>query len=128
MRARTGKFFNYASAAGAFLLWGGWAYYVNGPGTSAGLLSGLAQGAFSFVMTLVLVYLVAYLREYFSTSGTRLLLPPLLTVTATTGLLVLVHLSIHTPQLLATIFPAATVALVFTFVTSYKLHQSGGKE
>lgn len=124
-RARTGKLFNYASAFGAFLLWGGWAYYVNGPGTPAGILSGVTQGTFSFLMTLVLVYLVAYLRGYFSTSGARLLLPPLLTVTATTGLLVLVHLSVHTPQLLATVVPAATIALVFTFVTSYKLHQAG---
>lgn len=121
--ARTGSAFNLISAFGAFVLWGGWAWYVNGPGSAAGLLSGVVQGTFSFCMTLVLVYLVTHFRRYFATVRARLLLPPFLTVSVTTLLLTLIHWSISTPRLLATIVPAVSVALLFSLFTAFKLHR-----
>lgn len=126
--ARTGSAFNLLSAFGAFLLWGGWAWYVNGPGSAAGLLSGVTQGAFSFCMTLVLVYLVTHMRGYFATDSARLLLPPVLTVCATTALLVLIHWAISTPRLLATILPTVSVALLFSLFTSFRLHRIEGTD
>lgn len=122
---RTGKRFDYASAAGAFLIWGGWAWYVNGPGSAAGLASALAQAVFSGAMTLALVRMITGLRGLFSTGRARFLLPPLISVTASTTLLVFIHWVVSTPRLLATIAPSVSVALIFSFVTSFKLHRLG---
>ena len=46
--ARTGRAFNTLSALSAFMLWGGWAYLVNGGHSfRKGIVSGLVQGTAS---------------------------------------------------------------------------------
>ena len=54
--ARTGRAFNTLSALSAFMLWGGWVYLVNrGHSVGKGLVSGLAQGTASALITLVMI-------------------------------------------------------------------------
>ncbi|MCP4450203.1 MAG: hypothetical protein GY809_01980, partial [Planctomycetes bacterium] len=53
-RVRTSRGYNLASAVLAFLMWGGWALWINSHnGTTTQLTSGMTQGAASFIITLV---------------------------------------------------------------------------
>jgi hypothetical protein len=112
------------SATGAFLLWGGWATYVNAHQSArAGVTSGLAQGLGSFLITLVLVSAVTWLDGHFNNRLARLLMPALIAVGTTTSLLALLHWAVGTPRILNTVAPASSVAFVFCLYTSRRLQQ-----
>ena len=119
----TSKQFTYISALLAFILWGGWAFYVNGEsGNEARILSGITQGTFSFIITLLMTKVIAYQYNKFSRVIFKIFFPPIITVSITGTLLILIHVKVGTPAILKTVSPALTVALLFSFFTVYKLH------
>ena len=125
---KTTKVFNLGSALFAFCLWGGWAYYVNhSQGVYTGLISGLAQGTASFIITLGMVYAITWLYARIPASPIRLLLPAIITVSCTATGLYAVHSLVGTPNIAYTIAPALSVAFMFCVYTSYKLSRVSNK-
>ena len=122
---RTSRSFNFLSALSAFLLWGGWAFYVNGRSDIAkGLLSGLTQGTASFIITLVMVHLVTWFFKHLPGNCLQIPLSALLTVSITGSCLIAIHLLVKTPKIFYTISPALTVAFAFCWYTAYKLRKT----
>lgn len=118
----TSLLFKLVSAGLAFMLWGGWAYYVNENATpGAGLLSGMMQGTASFIITLSMVHLVTWFYRHLPVSKITFILPALLTVTMTGSCLIGMHLFIGTPEIINTVLPALSVALAFSLFTTFKL-------
>ena len=112
--------YNFLSAFFAFVLWGGWALYIN----SAQVMSGIAQGIASFLITLLIAIAVEKQYRFFKSPVLKLICPPVLTILFTTTCLVIIHHLIHTPQILKTILPASTVAFLFACLTTYKIHKA----
>lgn len=112
------------SAIMAFLMWGGWAYYVNASiDTSKGISSGLTQGTASFTITLIMVHLVGWFINRLPLHFIFAPVAALLTVGITGCGLVTVHLLAGTPDILATISPALAVGLLFCWFTAAKLQK-----
>lgn len=125
---RTSRRFNLISAGLAFMLWGGWAYWVNTETTIEGeraspLSSGLTQGAGSFIITLIMVRTVAWLYYHLPAHSTRMVLPALTTVAVTGSCLATAHALVGTPDIVQTIAPALTVAFAFNIYTTVKLRR-----
>lgn len=119
---RTSRIFNLFSALLAFVLWGGWAYYINSASSAkSGVVSALTQGTASFLITLFMVHAVSFLFHWFQNPVTKVLLPAIVVVSFTSLCLVNVHLLMGTPRVFYTIFPALTVAFSFCLYTSFKL-------
>ncbi|MGR9101248.1 MAG: hypothetical protein ACU826_11840 [Gammaproteobacteria bacterium] len=124
-KPRTGRLYNGLSALSAFLLWGGWAYYVNETSVAGtGLMSGLTQGTASFVITLIMVRLVTWFYRLFKSPYPKLILPALITVGITGSGLTAVHLWMGTPRIFYTVAPALSVALGFCLFTSHRLSRT----
>ena len=120
--------FNLISATLAFLLWGGWAYYVNietsvDEGRASPLSSGLTQGVGSFLITLIMVHTVAWLYHHLPAHSTRLVLPALITVAVTGSCLATAHALVGTSNIVQTISPALSVAFLFNIYTTVKLRR-----
>ena len=117
--------YNFLSAFFALTLWGSWSFYVNSQqaGFKAGLISGIAQGICSFLITLFMTFLIEKQFNYYRANLTKFILPPVITVLFTGSCLVVVHLLIQTPDIIKTIAPALTVALIFAFFTNIKLYK-----
>lgn len=121
---RTSRYYNLISACLAFMLWGGWAYYINHSNvTKSGVASGLAQGTASFIITLLMVHAVTYLHHRFRHPIARLLLPALITLSFTSLCLLSIHLFVGTAHIFYTISPALTIAFIFCVFTSYQLNK-----
>ncbi len=121
---RTTSLYNLASAIAAFVMWGGWAFYVNSRNSdSSGIVSGIAQGTASFTITLLMVHAITFLYHKFNHLLLKLVLPALLTVSVTSTCLVLIHLLVGTPHIVSTIAPALSVAFAFCLLTTFKLNR-----
>ncbi|MHC4995303.1 MAG: hypothetical protein ACYTGQ_09655 [Planctomycetota bacterium] len=130
--ARTSLRFNLISAALAFALWGGWAYYVNlsgdgieeaGAGASA-WVSALTQGTGSFLITLVMVRAVTWLYHRLAGAPLRLVWPAVLVVSVTGSCLATAHVLVGTVNIVKTISPALSVAFAFNVYTALKLKRT----
>lgn len=120
--AKTSRLYDWGAALLAFVVWGGWAFYVNQPaGFVVGLTSGLAQGTVSMLMTLVMIKAVTFIFRRLRHRLLQLLLPTILTVGAAAGFLIMVHSQVGTPNIFWTIFPSLSMAVPFCAYTSYKL-------
>ncbi len=123
--SRTTKRFNLISAFLAFLLWGGWAFYVNGMGgITTRLVSGVTQGTASFIITLVMVRAITWLFHHLPTNPLCLISPAVITVSCTGSCLAFVHYLVGTPRIVQTISPALTVAFIFCFYTTLKIQKA----
>lgn len=119
------KPFKVLSAVMAFLLWGGWAFYVNSKESfAAGLLAGFTQGIASFMITLFMVHAVTCLFLRIAGQTSRLVLPAVVTVAFTGSCLAGLHYLAGTPSILPTIAPALTVAFAFCIYTAFKLQKT----
>lgn len=119
----TSKLYRYLSAFFAFLLWGGWAFFINDDENShTGVISAITQGSFSFIITLFMTHFITFQFNKFSNGIVRIVLPPVITVSITGTMLILIHIMAGTPSILYTVSPALTVALLFSFFNVYKLH------
>jgi ABC-type antimicrobial peptide transport system permease subunit len=122
---RTSRLFNVLSAMCAFMLWGCWAYYVNGSTDfTKGLISGLTQGTASFIITLVMIHVVTWFFNHLPGNFLQLPLAAFFTVCITGICLVGIHWLVHTPHIFYTIAPALSVAFAFCWYTAYKLRKS----
>ncbi len=120
--AKTSRLYDWGAALLAFVLWGGWAFYINQPaGFKTGLISGLAQGTVSMVMTFVMIRAVTGIFNRLTLRILQMVLPTLITVGSAAGLLILVHSLVGTPNIFWTILPGLSGAVPFCFFTSYKL-------
>jgi ABC-type Na+ efflux pump permease subunit len=120
--------YKLGSAFFAFLLWGSWAWYANGAnGEWTTLLTAIAQGISSFIVTLVLVELVMRLYHLFKHPLARILLSALIVTMLSASLLLFIHLGVGTKQILQTIIPPSTVAFLFCLYTSIKVHKLNAK-
>lgn len=123
----TSKFYNLMSALLAFLLWGGWAFYVNGQNdVTIGIISGITQGTASAVITLFMVRAVHWIYNTLPPTGLQVIIPAMLTVSFTGSSLAGIHFLAGTPEILFTILPALTVAFLFCLYTTFKLHRNLG--
>ena len=116
--------YNMVSAIGAFLLWGGWAFWINQPaGLHQAMLSGITQGTASLLITLAIVKLIGFFFNRLR-HPLRLWLPPLLTISITGSLLVCAHWLARTPHIVSTIALPITVAFIFCLFTAYRLERA----
>ncbi len=121
-RAKTSRLYNWVAALLAFICWGGWAFFINYPaGVLTGLISGIAQGTVSMIMTFVMIKAVTGIFHRLTNRFLQLTLPTLITVGSAAVLLVLVHALVGTPNIFWTILPGLSGAVPFCFYTSYKL-------
>lgn len=126
--AKTSRIYNLLSAIAAFAMWGGWAYYINsGFGQSTRIVSAIAQGIASFLITLFMVRAVTWLFHRMPNAMLKLILPAVLTVSFTGTCLATLHFFVGTPRILQTIAPALTVAFLFCFYTTLKLKKQLNK-
>ncbi len=131
--ARTSRRFDLISAALAFALWGGWAYYVNTEtagdgGRASPLSSGITQGTGSFIITLIMVRAVTWLYHHLPAHPMRLVVPALVTVAVTGSCLATAHGLVGTPNIVQTIAPALSVAFAFNIYTAVKLRRVEGRK
>lgn len=125
--------FTIVSAVIAFLLWGGWAYYLSydkSVGMTSGIASGLTQGIASFTITLFMVKAVTLLFIRMPQSILSVLLAALATVSFTGSCLYLAHILVGTQNIILTIVFPLSVAFVFCLITAYRLkahHIVGGE-
>jgi hypothetical protein len=116
--------FKLISALAAFVLWGGWAYYINGGNANpASLKAAGVQGSASFVITLLMVRAVTWLHGRLSSGTLQVWLPSVITLSGTGSLLIAAHWLAGTPQILPTIAPALLVGGLFCLFTSHTLLQ-----
>lgn len=124
-KTTTSSRYNLISAIFAFALWGSWAYYINqGATQSMSVVAGLTQGVASFTITLLIVRLVTLLFHRLQPGALRLFLAPVATTILTGSYLTTIHYLVGTPEIFLTILPALTIALAFSFLTSWKLHKA----
>lgn len=124
MVTATSKRYELLSALAAFLIWGGWAFYINdGSGFGIRLTSGLTQGTASMTITMVMVRSVTGIYRQLPENILRLFLPAVVTVSIIGSGLAFIHYVVGTPRIISTISPALTVAFVFCIYTAYKLHK-----
>lgn len=122
VQAKTSRCYDWGAALLAFVVWGGWAFYVNQPaGPAVGLASGVAQGTVSTFMTFVMIKAVTFIFRRLRSRLLQLTLPTTLTVGAAAGFLILVHSQVGTPNIFWTIFPSLSMAVPFCAYTSYRL-------
>jgi len=92
MATAISKRYELLSALAAFLIWGGWAFYINdGSGLGVRLTSGLAQGSASMAITMVMVRAVTGIYHHLPDNILRLFLPAVVTVSITGGGLAFMH-------------------------------------
>ncbi len=121
----TSHIYKFGSALSAFVLWGSWAWYVNGADNEwHTLLSAIAQGSSSFLITLGLVALVTRLYNHFEHPLARVWLPALIVTAFSSSVLLVVHLGVGTQQIIQTILPPSTVAFLFCLFTTIKMQKT----
>ncbi len=120
----TDQSYSLISAVTAFLLWGGWAYYLSydkSVGFTSGIASGLTQGIASFTITLFIVKAVDWLFKQMPQSLLGVLLSAITTVSFTGSCLYLAHYLVGTQNIILTIIFPLSVAFAFSLLTAYRL-------
>lgn len=119
---QTGFIVHLPAAAGAFILWGGWAWFANqAAGAAQALQSALIQGCASATITLLMAMLVNWLFLRIRSPLLAVLLPPLLMVSLSISLLYLIHSAGQTPRLWLTIIPPSSLAFAFCLYLTLRL-------
>jgi len=120
--SKTSSLYNFSAASQGFLLWGGWGFYINSKvSLQNGITSGLVQGIFSFIATLVVIEALTKLFNSFDQKFLKFTIPTLVMVTALTIFSVIAHILAGTPEILKTIAPNLFVSTLFCLFTTYKL-------
>ena len=108
----------YFSATVAFLAWGIWTYFINIESDN-NLTSAIAQGLFSAVITLLMVYLVEFFYNLFPSKQIYFVLPAIFTVSITASIVVAMHVYINTYDIFNTVFPTVIVSFLFALYTTH---------
>jgi len=123
-RVKSSARYQLLSALAAFVLWGGWAYWVNHNNSENVWIVSIAQGTASFAITLLMVQAITWLYPKLVRSRYSMPLPAICTVLVTGSVLVMIHAVIGTPHIAATVAPALTVGFLFCLFTSLKLYRA----
>lgn len=107
--------FKIASSLFAFLLWGEWAYVVNG-----NIVSALLQGSMSFAITLAIIALSNFVFQKTVGIRFRVLISSVITVSCTGLVLAIIHYIAGTKEIFYTISPPLTIAFLFSFFINLK--------
>jgi len=126
-RVKSSMRYQLLSALAAFVLWGGWAYWVNHDSSENVWLVAFTQGAASFAITLLMVQAITWLYPILVRSWHGVPLPAVCTVLATGSALVMIHRIVGTPHIAATVAPALSVGFLFCLFTSLKLYRAASK-
>lgn len=106
----------YIAALMAFLLWGGWAVFVNSKGGwDKALVAGVVQGSASAILTLIMATAVVWQAQMLANPLFKALLPPVVTVAMTGTLLYAAH------AICGTAHPSRTMLLPMTVAFFYCL-------
>jgi len=122
-KIRVSLAFKVISAILAFVLWGGWAFYIN-EASDTRLVSAITQALASFSITLILVHMVTFIFHRLPVTLMRIALPAIISISITGSGLVLAHTCAGTSRIFFTIAPALAVAFVFCIYTTLKLHRA----
>ena len=110
------NFFKYSSALFAFIIWGGWAFFINQKITAA-----LVQGTSSFIFTTLIVSLVNYLFTKFNNKYYKMIMPAIISTSIIAIILITAHNLAQTSQILKTISLPLTAGFIFCLVTTFRL-------
>lgn len=111
-----------------FLLMGGWALFANrAHGLSAAWAPALVQGLLSAILTGLIKRALEGLQGRFA-GAIAFLLPPLITAGSVLTVLVLAHLAVGTPELLATIAVPWSVSTTYAFIYNAALVRGARQE
>jgi hypothetical protein len=123
LSSKISKKYNIISALAAFVVWGGWAYYINDTGTeNVRVISAATQGVSSLIITLALVKLVSLIFNRLPRKILSVFIASVISVTCSGSCLIAVHYLIGTPEIVSTVSPPLLVAFSFCLFTAYKLH------
>ena len=118
------KIYKYISISGAFIIWGFWAFYINPGSWESRLLSAICQAVLSATATALMITSIKWFLKYFK----NIFIAPLIVTSLTTACGLSVHFLIGTAEIIATLAPALTVALIFSLITSYNLSRNSVRE
>ena len=121
------KSYNFISAFLAFVLWGTWAFFMNMDSTNR-WESALSQGIASFIITLIMIKIIAYFYELFPKTKLFFILPAVITVSITSSFVVGIHLWVKTENILSTVLPTVIVAFLFALFTTKKISNQTTKK
>ena len=108
--------------AGAFVLYGGWAFHANYDyGVDVRLRAGFVQGSATFVSTLVLTTAMEVVFRRCEPGRARFWITALGPQLAMTLVTIGVHTLAGTPEILATIAPPFVIGGIYAAVYTYKL-------
>ncbi|MET0294770.1 MAG: hypothetical protein ABW042_07090 [Phenylobacterium sp.] len=114
-----------AHVAFAFLAMGGWAVFANrGHPPAEALVAGLAQGCVSGLITLSMKKALEAMAARLH-GPPALIVPPLTTMAAILGVLVVVHRLAGTPELWATIAVPYAVSSAYAWIYAASLRRRG---
>lgn len=120
--------YRFTSVMLAFLIWGLWGYFINrqtdDPGSTSPVVSGLIQGTGSSLITLIMLKSVTSLYHWLGPHPLRLVIPAIITSTATASCMTVAHVVAGTSHPLATIAPGMVVAFVFNVATAVNLSRA----
>lgn len=102
-----------------FLVYGGWAYYINEP-YAMGATAGLTQGSYSFALTMTTTLFMEYLFDSLKGIRGRSIATVAITSLITFSTAYGIHWFVGTPMILVTILPGFVIGSVYTavYVTS----------
>lgn len=115
--------FNLLSALFAFLVWGGWAFYVNDDSISTRIISGLGQGIISCTLTLLLIKMVTKTYYLLPKERRYLLLPAFIMFIFIGIISSSIHYLINTPNIIQTIAPSVLMSFGFCVMVTLKIRR-----
>ena len=98
-----------------FVVYGGWAFYVNSQhGIALGFKAGLVQGTYSFALTLSTTMLMEFLLTSLQNTRGPYFLTLSITNTITFATAYLINWVFRTPEILLTIFPGFLIGIAYS--------------
>jgi hypothetical protein len=107
-----------------FVVYGGWAFYVNSQhGAAVGLKAGFVQGTYSFALTLSTTLLMEFLWTSLQNTRGRYFLTLSITNSLTFTTAYLINSVFLTPEILPTIIPGFLIGIVYSAFYLFSLRK-----
>lgn len=110
-------------AAGAFLVYGGWAAYTNWEyGLTISLVSAFTQGTISFLVTAFLTLILEHIFHSIDSAALRFIVTALGAQTVVALMTFTAHYIVGTPEILITMAPSFVVSSIYCILYTTGLH------
>ena len=110
-------------AAGAFVLYGGWAAYANRAyGLATAFKAAVTQGAISFLVTLFMTLILEFIFHSIGPKFLRFIVTAVGTQTVVAVMTFTVHYIVGTPEILVTMAPSFIVSSTYSILYTTGLH------